>query len=179
MTRWLERLWPDEYVESIADIDLDKLWNAGIRLILTDLDNTLVPWNYPDVTEDLAKWLEAARAKGFQVCILSNNQGPRVKAFAEKANVPYIAPARKPKARAYHEALARFGANPATAVMIGDQLFTDIQGGKRCGIYTILVLPIDPKEWWGTRVVRKFERIVMKLLVQRGLVVPERKVKQR
>jgi HAD superfamily phosphatase (TIGR01668 family) len=179
MFSWLNRLWPDEYVESIAEVDLDKLWNAGYRLILTDLDNTLVPWNYPDVTEDLARWLEAARGKGFQVCILSNNKGPRVKAFAEKANVSYIASARKPKSGAYREALSRFGATPQTAVMIGDQLFTDIQGGKRCGIYTILVLPIDPHEWWGTRVVRKFERIVMKMLERRGLVVPERKVKQR
>jgi uncharacterized protein len=177
--RWLERLWPDEYVAEVADIDLDKLWEQGYRLILTDLDNTLAPWNHPDVPADLAHWLQQANNKGFQVCIVSNNRGPRVEEFATKAHVAFIAAAKKPKPTAFLRAMERFQATPETTVMVGDQLFTDIRGGKRCGLHTILVLPIHPNEWWGTQFVRRMERIVMHMLVRRGLVVPERKVKQK
>ncbi|CAM3730521.1 YqeG family HAD IIIA-type phosphatase [Alicyclobacillus pomorum] len=176
--RWLERLRPDAYVAEVADIDLDKLREQGYRLLLTDLDNTLVPWNHPEVSEDLADWLQQAKNKGFQVCIVSNNHGPRVEKFAAKADVAFIAGAKKPKPAAFLQAMERFRATPETTVMVGDQLFTDIRGGNRCGLHTILVLPIHPKEWWGTRLVRRVERIAMYMLVRRGLVVPERKVKQ-
>ncbi|GMA52116.1 hypothetical protein GCM10025857_34730 [Alicyclobacillus contaminans] len=174
---WLERLWPDEYVADIQQIDLDKLRANGYRLILTDLDNTLVPWNHPELPDALVDWLRAVRQRGFSVCILSNNAGPRVNAFAAKAGVDYIAAARKPKQEAFRRALAQFGVPPEAAVMVGDQLFTDIQGGNRCGLYTILVLPIAEREWWGTRLVRRLERIVLRRLVRKGLVIPQRKVK--
>lgn len=174
MAGWLEGLKPDAYVASIYDIDLDRLWQEGYRLLLSDLDNTLVAWNHPDVSEELADWFEHARDKGFQICIISNNQGPRVRQFAQRAGLDYIAAASKPKPQAFRQALQRFGVLSERAVMIGDQLFTDIQGGNRSGLHTILVLPIHPREWWGTRTVRIFERMVMRMLVRRGLQVPTR-----
>jgi uncharacterized protein len=168
---WL-RMMPDEYVASITEIDLDRLWKDGRRLILTDLDNTLVPWNHPEVPDDLTIWLKKAEETGFRVCIVSNNKGPRVHAFAEAAGVPYLAAARKPKPDAFLEGMRRFSVSPAATVMVGDQLLTDVRGGNRAGLYTILVLPIHPREWWGTRLVRRFERVVMRVLVRRGLRVP-------
>jgi len=174
MARFDEQLTPCAYVASIYDIDLDKLWQRGKRFILTDLDNTLVPWNVAVLPESLTTWLAAAAAVGFQVCILSNNHGPRVEAFAKMSGIPAVANARKPKEVGFRQALARFHKTPAETVMIGDQLFTDIRGGNRCGLYTILVLPLHPVEWWGTRLVRKAERIAMKRLIRRGLQVPLR-----
>ncbi len=35
---------------------------------------------------------------------------------------------------------------PDTTIFIGDQIFTDIWGAKKAGIYSILVKPIDKKE---------------------------------
>lgn len=165
---------PDEYVASVAEIDLDRLWQEGRRLILTDLDNTLVPWNHPGVPDNLSRWLKTAGDIGFHVCIVSNNKGPRVRAFAEAIGVPYLAAAKKPKPDAFLEGMRRFSVSPAEAVMVGDQLLTDIQGGNRAGLYTILVLPINPQEWWGTSVVRRIERLVMHALIRRGLQVPQR-----
>ncbi|WP_249226506.1 YqeG family HAD IIIA-type phosphatase [Alicyclobacillus mengziensis] len=170
---WL-RMMPDEYVASIAEIDLDRLWQEGRRLILTDLDNTLVPWNHPEVPDDLLTWLKTAEGIGFRVCIVSNNRGPRVRAFAEAAGLPYLAPARKPKPDAFLEGMRKFSVSSAATVMVGDQLFTDVRGGNRVGLYTILVLPINPREWWGTRVVRRIERFAMRRLIRRGLQVPRR-----
>lgn len=174
MANWLQQITPDEYVASIYDIDLDKLWNMGKRYILTDLDNTLVPWNDPGVPESLLRWLEAARERGFKACILSNNSGPRVEAFALRFGIAFVAKARKPRQTGFQAALRQLDASAKETVMIGDQLFTDIRGGKRCGLFTILVLPISPKEWWGTRIVRQFERYAMRRLRRAGLKVPER-----
>lgn len=172
MTTWLERMHPDEYVSSVYDIDLDGLWRTGHRLLLSDLDNTLVAWNHPDVSQELEAWFQRAKQHGFDICILSNNKGARVQLFAERAGVAFIAAAKKPKSDAFLQALTRFGKTAQETVMIGDQLFTDIQGGNRCGVYTILVLPIHPREWWGTRMVRIPERLVMRMLLRRGLHIP-------
>ncbi|SDW53516.1 hypothetical protein SAMN04489725_107133 [Alicyclobacillus hesperidum] len=159
-------------MRSIYEIDLEDLWRRGKRLILTDLDNTLVPWNHPQVPEKLADWLKMAHAKGFHVCIVSNNGEARVDAFARASGLPAVAGARKPKSTGFRMALERFQLPPEAAVMVGDQLFTDIQGANRLGMYSILVLPLDPKEWWGTKAVRMMERVALMMLRSRGLKRP-------
>jgi HAD superfamily phosphatase (TIGR01668 family) len=174
MPDWWTSWMPDEYVASIYEIDLDRLRAQGKRLLLCDLDNTLVPWNHPDPPDALADWLRTARRAGFDVCIVSNNRGPRVEGFSRRSGLPAIAEAGKPRRRGFERAMRRFGCGPQETVMVGDQLFTDIRGAKRCGIYTILVLPLNPREWWGTRILRGFERVALRLLARHGLPVPRR-----
>lgn len=164
---------PTEYVTSIYAIDLERLWRGGKRLILTDLDNTLVPWNHPWVPKALEAWLNDAHKRGFHVCIVSNNRSQRVDDFSRISGLPAVGAARKPRSAGFQRALERFDMTPEQTVMIGDQLFTDIQGANRMGIHTILVLPILKREWWGTRVVRTAERVVMTGLRVRGLKRPQ------
>lgn len=179
MTSWLDNLMPNEYLSSVYELDLDKLWQDGKRVILTDLDNTLVPWNAPAVPDPLKDLIEQARVHGFQVCIISNNKSRRVTDFAAQIGVPAVGSAKKPAAQAFVQALNSLGAAPGEAVMVGDQLFTDIQGGNRCGLYTVLVLPIHAREWWGTRIVRQVERVTLHVLKRRGLRTPTRKTEER
>lgn len=176
MTQWLKNYLPDEYVSSVYDLSLDELWRQGRRLLLFDLDNTLVPWNHPEVSEEMMNWLDLARERGFSVCILSNNRGPRVREFADRIGTDYIAEARKPKEVAFLQAMERFHCTPEMTVMIGDQLFTDVRGGNRVGARTVLVLPISNKEWWGTRWNRRAERVILYWLRRRyALRTPNRK----
>lgn len=172
MALW-RALMPTEYVTSIYTIDLERLWRMGKRIILCDLDNTLVPWNHPWVPKSLQTWLDEAHQRGFHVCIVSNNRSQRVSDFSRVSGLPAVGAARKPKSAGFQKALAKFEMTADQAVMIGDQLFTDIQGANRLGLYTILVLPIHKQEWWGTRVVRSLERIVMAGLFLRGLKRPQ------
>ncbi|HLN62831.1 MAG TPA: YqeG family HAD IIIA-type phosphatase [Symbiobacteriaceae bacterium] len=163
-------LRPAEYHKSIFAIDLDKLHAGGYRAIMLDLDNTLVKWNDPDPTPGLMEWLERVRQKGFEACIVSNNSGPRVSEFAAKVGIPFISKATKPRRKGFREAMERLGVRPEQTVVIGDQIFTDVLGGNRSGARTILVVPIDPREFFFTQIVRKVERRVLRYFDRKGLL---------
>jgi len=59
---------------------------------------------------------------------------------------------------------------PSQVAVVGDQVFTDILGGNRLGLYTILVCPLNKKEFIGTRVVRQVEKAVLNRLKRKGLI---------
>ncbi len=157
-----KRLYPTEYVSSIYHIDISRLWDEGKRAIITDLDNTLVKWNAPSATPKLVSWLKMVQDTGFKVCILSNNDRLRVTEFAKPLGLNALDMARKPRHQGFERALHLLQVSAKETVMIGDQVFTDILGGNRMGMYTVLVVPIHEQEFIGTRVMRRMERIVLR-----------------
>ena len=144
MAKNFKRLLPDEYVPSIHDYDFDAAREKGKRLILFDIDNTMVPHDAPadQRVKDLVK---ALKQKGFVFCGISNNRRPRVQSFCDTVGVPYVVRAGKPGKRGYMEALRKCGARPEEALFFGDQIFTDIWGANRAGIDSVLVKPVDFK----------------------------------
>jgi HAD superfamily phosphatase (TIGR01668 family) len=164
-----ELLRPAEYRRSIHHIDLERLAALGKKAVLLDLDNTLVEWNDPEPSAELQRWLETVRARGMQPCLVSNNKGARVSAFAAKAGIPYVSNAIKPRRKGFREAMARLGVTPDQTVVVGDQLFTDILGGNRAGAYTILVTPVHPRELLWTKMMRRFERPLLARWRSEGL----------
>ncbi|ASS66098.1 MULTISPECIES: YqeG family HAD IIIA-type phosphatase [Paenibacillus] len=165
-----ERLVPHMRVKSIYEIDLDLLKEKGVRGIITDLDNTLVGARIALATPELIAWLDRVRELGFQVVVVSNNHETRVSRFAEPLAIPFIHAARKPSTQAFRKALAVLGLEAEQTVVVGDQMMTDVLGGKRMGLYTILVAPISPAdEGFGTRINRLLERIALSRLRRKGL----------
>lgn len=164
----LRRLVPDLYVDSVYQIDLEALWNAGIRGIITDLDNTLVEADRPNATPRVVAWLKGVQDRGFRVVIVSNNNRTRVATFADPLGVPYIHRARKPMRSAFFKALRMLQLPPHQVVVVGDQLFTDVLGGKRLGFATILVLPLSGKEGFWTRINRRLERLAFRWMRHKG-----------
>lgn len=165
----LEKLAPDYYVKSVYDLDLDALYARGIRAIITDLDNTLVSWDDPLPNAGLLEWLKKVQDKGFSVYIVSNNSQERVRKFAQAFGVPAISKAVKPRRRAFRMACEAMGVTLAETAVIGDQIFTDVLGGNRLGVFTILVVPVSDKEFIGTKIMRKLESLVLRKLKARGL----------
>ena len=131
---------PARYVSSVERIDLDALWASGKRAILLDRDNTLVPRDRKDAPASVAAWLDHARELGFEL------------------KMDYISFACKPLPYAITAGMRRLGAKPEEAVMIGDQLYTDVWGGNFAGIDTILVKPQTTVDLWYTQIFRIFER---------------------
>ncbi|MGZ4122985.1 MAG: YqeG family HAD IIIA-type phosphatase [Tumebacillaceae bacterium] len=167
----MSRLIPSLSVDSVYDIDLDQLQARGVKGIITDLDNTLVRWDEPNATPELIVWLDHVRdTRGIKVCIVSNNNSQRVEKFAKPLDIPFIGKAQKPKRSPFLRALDVLGTKPEETVVIGDQLFTDVLGGNRMGMYTILVVPIGEKEFIGTKVLRMMERIALRILRSRGMI---------
>jgi HAD superfamily phosphatase (TIGR01668 family) len=165
-----KRLLPDQIVNTVYDIDLNELKARGIEGIITDLDNTLVSAKTPLATPKLVAWLDVVKDMGFKVIIISNNNGPRVSKFAEPLGVPYIPFARKPTSRAFGKAISQLGLTADQAVVVGDQMMTDVLGGRRAGLHTILVTPIAlDEEGWGTRINRTIEKIALARLRRKGL----------
>ena len=155
-----EMFFPDEYVASTYVIPFEKLYEEGYRGVIFDIDNTLVPHDAP--ADARAKKLFARLSElGFEACLLSNNQEPRVKMFNEEIGAHYIYDAHKPSRKNYLKAMEIMGTDFSTTLFVGDQLFTDVWGAKRTGIHNILVKPIHPKEEIQIVFKRKLEKIVL------------------
>ena len=166
----MEIFLPRLKVKSIYEIPLDELYSQGMRGIITDLDNTLVSAKTALATDELVAWLAEVKQKGFEVVVVSNNNQSRVGAFAAPLQLPYIHAARKPAQRAFRKSLEMLNMQPSQVMMIGDQMMTDVFGGNKMGLYTVLVTSIAPhEEGIMTRVNRKLERIAIGRLRKRGL----------
>ena len=138
-------LYPVRREKSTYTIDYQKWYDKGKRGIIYDIDNTLVPHGAP-ATKEAAALFKKLKNIGFKTCLLSNNKKPRVKSFADKVGSYYLYKAGKPKSKGYLKACEIMGVSVNEALLIGDQIFTDVWGANRCGIDSILVNPIDPKE---------------------------------
>ncbi len=153
---------PKTFVDSVFDINTEMLREKGIKAFVFDIDNTLATYAMPVPDEKTALWLKELQAQGFGVCFASNNSEKRVKAFAESVGIPYISRAMKPLKRHLMRACRNMGASPGETALVGDQLFTDVCGGNRMGMYTILVKPISEVEDGFVKFKRNFERKMMK-----------------
>ncbi|MDO5345198.1 MAG: YqeG family HAD IIIA-type phosphatase [Lachnospiraceae bacterium] len=156
----LEKLYPDDYLDSTYEIDFERLAEEGCRGLIFDIDNTLVPHGAP-ADERAIRLFEQLRRLGYQCCLLSNNQLPRVEMFNQDIQVHFIENAHKPSVRNYKKAMELMHTNEKNTIFIGDQIFTDIYGANRAGIRTILVKPIHPKEEIQIVLKRYLERIVL------------------
>ncbi len=152
--------FPDTYVASTYVIDFEKLYEDGVRGLIFDIDNTLVPHGEPADQRAVALFAKLKEI-GFECCLISNNQEPRVKMFNEKIQVNYVYNAHKPSVKNYFKAMGIMGTDQSNTVFIGDQLFTDVWGAKRSGIRNILVKPIYPKEEIQIVLKRYLEKIVL------------------
>ena len=152
--------YPDELIPSAYDIDYEKLYQEGIRGIIFDIDNTLVPHGAPADARAVALF-ERIHGIGLKTCLISNNQPPRITPFADAVSSPYVADAHKPSRKGYLDGCRIMGTDLSETIFIGDQIFTDVWGAKRAGMRNILTRPIHPKEEIQIVLKRRLEAIVL------------------
>lgn len=163
-------LTPTLIVRHVGDVTAEILAAHGIRAVVSDLDNTLVPWKEEQTTEEVTTWLLTLKSAGIGVCIASNtHRMSRLNRVADRLGILHVpSNAGKPGTRGLRHALTLLNAEPAASAMVGDQLFTDIVAGNRLGMTTILVNPLSPQEFIGTRLIsRTAERIVLRGALRR------------
>ncbi|ARJ49908.1 YqeG family HAD IIIA-type phosphatase [Staphylococcus lutrae] len=167
----IKRLFlPNQYVNSIYEIDLDKLKALNITGIITDLDNTLVGWDEAEPTPKVKTWFEQLDEKGFKVTIVSNNNAQRVQSFCRDLKVDYIFKAQKPRGKSLRRAMQQMALQQHETVVIGDQMMTDVFGGNRNGLYTIMVVPVKNSDGLITQFNRLVERRLLKHFKRKGYI---------
>lgn len=155
------RFYPRQYLASAYDIPYERFREKGVRGVIFDIDNTLVPHDAP--ADGRARELFAhLRGLGFDTCLLSNNKERRVAEFAGQVGSRYIFKAGKPSVKGYEQAMEEMGTDRKTTLFVGDQLFTDIWGANRAGIYSVLTKPINPREEIQIVLKRIPERLVLR-----------------
>ena len=155
-----ECFFPDAYMDSTYVIDCEKLYKEGIRGVIFDIDNTLVPHGAP-ADERAIRLFARLRSIGLDYCLISNNQLPRVKPFADAVQAKFVEDAHKPSRKNYLKAMKLMHVDLDSCIFVGDQIFTDVYGAKRCGMRTILVKPLHPKEEIQIVLKRYLEKIVL------------------
>ena len=163
-------LIPDMYQKSIYSINYEKLYNCGIRCLLFDLDNTCVPYVEKVPSKKLIDLFDYLKDMGFKVILFSNATKKRLEVFKNTLVVDCSYSSRKPSKRKFLKVLKMYNFDLSEVAIIGDQLFTDILGGNRVGIKTILVNPMSKKDMPLTFIFRILERGQFKKFKKRGIL---------
>lgn len=162
----LERFEPTWMVESIYQITPPQLKKRNITTILADLDNTLIAWDNPSGTAETAQWIETMKEEDIHVIIISNNTRKRVQIVADMFDVDFIPNAMKPLTLGIDKALEKFAQPEGEAIMVGDQVMTDIHGANRAGLESILVKPLVATDSVVTLLNRRIEKWLLEYITQ-------------
>ena len=141
-------LLPAIVADALTDITPDLLEERGIRLLMLDFDNTIVPYTTSIPEPLMEQWLLDMKQTDIQICVVSNSKRDRVKIFCANYGIPCITHAKKPFTKGIRECLAKFGVPASGAAIVGDQIYTDTLGGNLAGITPILVKAIDNHNFW-------------------------------
>ncbi len=139
---------PKWITDSVTDISPAFLKSKGIKVVMLDFDNTLVPYTTDVPAESVLAWLQQMHAQDIQLCVVSNSRKDRVKLFCKAYNIPCITHAKKPFSKGITACLRQFSAKPSECALVGDQIFTDTLGANCTGVLPILVKAIHNHTIW-------------------------------
>lgn len=156
-------IYPKEYLNSVKDIDINLLKKNNIKGLILDVDNTLISLDRK-MPEGISSWAKNMKNNGIKLCILSNsNKIQKVEAVAKIIEVPYIFFGKKPLKSGFLRAKNILKLDNEEIAVVGDQIFTDVIGANRCNMFSILVKPIEEKDYLLTKIKRPLEKLIIKM----------------
>ncbi len=162
-------IYPNAYLKSVQDITMQFLMKNKIKALILDVDNTLIDY-YRNLSDDVVKWARELKGHGLRLYILSNtNKKDKVETVAKKLEIPYKMFARKPSKKGFIKIQKELKLEPEKIGVVGDQIFTDVIGGNRCKMFTILVDPVTSKDYWYTAWKRPIENKIKKKIKNRKI----------
>ncbi len=139
---------PTLITDSVTDLTPELLYDRGIRLLMLDFDNTIVPYTTNDPTEPMSAWLEMMKVSKIQICVVSNSHKERVKIFCSARGIDCITHANKPFSKGIRQCLERYQLPAEQCALAGDQIYTDILGANCAGVQSVLVKAIHNHNFW-------------------------------
>lgn len=153
---------PTVNLNRITELQPSLLKSLQVKAVLLDVDNTLALHGSQQPFQGTIEWSHSLQDKGFRLIILSNNIRRRVEPFAAQFSLPFYSMAMKPFPAAYIRAAHKVGASHENAVVVGDQIFTDILGANLAGMKSVLVTPQKAEYSLSFRIRRKLEEPIRK-----------------
>ena len=154
-------LYPNEYLNSVKEINLEMLNKNNIQGLILDIDNTLLDFDRK-IPEGVEEWLKNLKNGGIRCCILSNsNKLDKIQYVAKKLDLPYIYFAKKPLKIGFKKAMKILNLKEENIAVVGDQILTDVIGANRMHMFSILVKPIKEKDYLLTRIKRPIEKKII------------------
>lgn len=141
-------LIPQLMAESLTDLTPQLLQARGVRFLMLDFDNTIVPYTTNEPTREMEQWLRQMQASSIGLCVVSNSRKSRVVTFCRARGIPCITHSRKPFQKGIRRCAAQFGLELCHAALVGDQIYTDVLGANCAGAVSILVRPIHLHNIW-------------------------------
>lgn len=161
------KIYPDAYFKKVEDINIEFLQKNKLKALILDLDNTLIDYN-KNLSDSIIQWAKELKGQGVRLYILTNtNNKQKVKDVSEKLDIPYEIFAKKPLKKGFLKVQKILNIKPENIAVVGEQIFTDIIGGNRCNMYTILVDPICDKDYWYTAWKRPIENKIKQKMIDR------------
>ena len=160
-------LYPKAHFNNVREITIDFLQNNKINALILDVDNTLIDYD-KNLSKETIEWAENLKKNKIKLYILSNtNKHEKVREVAKKLQIEYIYFAKKPLKSGFRKVQKILNEKPENIGVVGDQIFTDVVGGNRCKMFTILVEPIAEKDIWITLIKRPIEGAIKKRYMQK------------
>lgn len=158
--------YPNEYLNSVKEISIELLNQNRIKGVILDVDNTLINLDRK-MPEGIAEWADNLKKCGIKFCILSNsNKEEKIKEVAEKLRIPYLFFAKKPFKSGFKRAKELLELNEENIAVVGDQILTDVIGANRSKMFSILVKPIEDKDYLLTKIKRPLEKLIIKQYIK-------------
>jgi hypothetical protein len=127
---------------NVLNLHPDTLAHHGLRGLVLDVDDTLVPLRQAETRPELLEWMQQIKSVAAIWLVSNNVNDSRINRIATFFEVPYLSGARKPSRRKLRQAVTAMELPVHQVAMVGDRLFTDVLAGNRVGMFTILVEPI-------------------------------------
>lgn len=157
-----QRFYPHKTAKNVFELDEKFYTSNGIKGVIFDIDNTLVTHDTITPPKEILNYFDFLKKIGIKYSIVSNNYRERVDKFCSGLEIPYIARAWKPFKKNLKKICTAFDLRPEQICLVGDQIFTDIYGGRRMNFFTVLVTAVGENETKFVAFKRVFEKAVMK-----------------
>ena len=153
---------PDEKIGRFSCFDGRKYREKGYEAVLIDIDNTMTPYDEEEPDQEVRDFLKGLREAGLLVILLSNNTRQRVERYVKDLDCPYRHMSLKPLSFVYLSLIREYRLDPKKTVCLGDQLLTDVLGGKILGMHTVYCKPVSDRDNFTGSISRAIERKLMK-----------------
>lgn len=139
---------PDIEIDKVRELDGEMIARLkqeyGIEGIILDVDKTLRK-DMKKIPKCNQEWIENLKGQ-LKIIILSNGIDKDIDNFFKERGIDYIGFANKPLRKNFIKACKMMNVEPDKVLVVGDSLFSDIHGGKRNCMKTVLVRDVEDEE---------------------------------